>query len=166
MPRVNGLKPDPRNDIVRCSLFTTEMHPIRGAPCSSVHSRAEASIVTDPPTFDPDSFKRNLHHVIRETVQSSDRPLTAPELCEVARLQVPRIALSTVRRAVQELATTGSLRHVATPANPHALNDPTHRPHRSTNPYRKTSTVKLPRRSCPIDCALYSIVRSSTETRW
>lgn len=64
---------------------------------------------TDTDSFDPVEFKRRLHHAIRAAVDIHRPPLTATQIFEAVRSDVPRISLATIRRALRELVMNGTL---------------------------------------------------------
>ena len=71
--------------------------------------------MTENDSFSNDSFKRSLRDAILTTIDSCNRPLTAPELYEGARSRVPHIAFATIDRAIYDLVVTGLLSPIAPP---------------------------------------------------
>jgi Fur family ferric uptake transcriptional regulator len=53
-------------------------------------------------------------------VESTDRPLTAPEICALAGRAIPKLGMATVYRTIKNLVEEGQMRAVEVPgATPH-----------------------------------------------
>ena len=66
------------------------------------------------------AYRTRQREAIWQTVVSSDRPLTAHEICALAGKSVQGIGIATVYRALKQLVEEGQVRHIEVPGvQPH-----------------------------------------------
>lgn len=66
------------------------------------------------------TYKTRQRDAIRRVVEDSDRPLTAPEICERAGSEIAQLGIATVYRTIKVLVEAGEMRPVEVPgAAPH-----------------------------------------------
>ncbi len=64
------------------------------------------------------AYATQQKQVIMDTLESSARPLTPPELCEMARRDLPRLGIATVYRAIKAFVEEDAVRLVDVPGAP------------------------------------------------
>ncbi len=64
------------------------------------------------------AYATQQKQVIMDILESSDRPLTPPELCEIAQRELPRLGIATVYRAIKAFSEEGIVRLVDVPGAP------------------------------------------------
>lgn len=74
----------------------------------------------DPHTIAPVGYMTRQKLVLGEVFDTAKRPLTATEICEEARREIPSLGIATVYRVIRQLVSDGHIRSVEIPGTaPH-----------------------------------------------